>query len=127
MKKIKEYTAVYAIGACGYSLLEILWRGFTHWTMTLTGGICFVSIYFINHKSKSQSLLLKCLKGCGIITLIELVVGILVNRTFNLNVWNYSDQKFNILGQVCLLYTSLWFLLCIPLIGFSKTLKKRLS
>ncbi len=26
-------------------MVEILWRGYTHWTMTLTGGVCFLVLY----------------------------------------------------------------------------------
>ena len=28
--------------------LEILWRGYTHWTMGVLGGICFVCLGLIN-------------------------------------------------------------------------------
>ena len=31
-----------------------------------------------------------------------------------MNVWDYSDRKFNLMGQICPLYSALWFLLCIP-------------
>ena len=37
MDKIKEYFVVFASGGIIYSLIEVVFRGFTHWTMTLTG------------------------------------------------------------------------------------------
>lgn len=41
MEKFKEYAAVCTVGSVGYSAIEVLWRGFTHWTMALTGGVGF--------------------------------------------------------------------------------------
>ena len=40
------------------------------------------------------------------------------------NVWNYSLLPGNILGQICPLFTLLWFLLCLTLAFVSKGLKK---
>ncbi len=121
---VKEYTAVYVIGALGYSLIEIIWRGNTHWTMTLTGGLCFTLIYASNLKNRFKKLWKKCLMGSGIITSVEFSVGCLVNLGLKWNVWDYSAMHFNILGQICLLYSGLWFLLCIPLCKLTGFLHK---
>lgn len=45
MEKLKEYAAVCTVGSVGYSAIEVLWRGFTHWTMALTGGVGFLLLY----------------------------------------------------------------------------------
>ncbi len=119
---VKEYSAVYVIGALGYSIIEIIWRGNTHWTMTLTGGVCFVLVYFTNLRMRFKKLWEKCLFGSGIITSVEFSVGCLVNLVLKWNVWDYSGMHFNILGQVCLLYSGLWFLLCVPLCGLTSFL-----
>ena len=34
--------AVFVMGGLGYGAIEILWRGATHWSMLLTGGICLL-------------------------------------------------------------------------------------
>ena len=34
----KQTAGLFLVGAGGYCLLELLWRGRTHWTMALTGG-----------------------------------------------------------------------------------------
>ena len=47
-KKTRDDVKVFLIGCVGYSALEILWRGFTHWSMALTGGGCMVAIYELN-------------------------------------------------------------------------------
>jgi uncharacterized membrane protein len=33
---------------------------------------------------------------------------------FDWRVWDYSGLPLNLLGQICLLYTIIWFTLCIP-------------
>ena len=124
MKKFKEYAIVYCVGSVCYSLLEVLWRGFTHWTMTLTGGFCFLCYYIFTNKKKKWRLWKKCLCGSGIITAIELLVGCVVNRICRWHVWDYSHMFGNILGQVCVLYSILWFALCVPVTQLCALLRK---
>ncbi|MCI8501363.1 MAG: hypothetical protein HFJ85_03905 [Oscillospiraceae bacterium] len=126
MRRWKEYSIVCAIGSLGYGFLEILWRGFTHWSMLIAGGVSLLWLYILNVKKFSMKLWKKCICGMGIITAVELVTGLLVNRVFNLKVWDYSKKRGNFLGQVCLQYCFLWFLLCVPVFFLCKRLKKRL-
>ena len=42
----------------------------------------------------------------------EFWTGVLVNRVMHLGVWDYSAAPFNLLGQICLPFTLLWFPLC---------------
>ncbi len=111
-----KYITVFLIGASGYSLLEVLWRGYTHWTMSLTGGFCFLIIYLLNGILSSESMLFRSFVGACTITAVEFIVGITVNLILKWNVWDYSKVPFNLVGQVCLPYSVLWFLLCIPII-----------
>ena len=124
-KKARERLLVFGVGAAGYSMLEILWRGYTHWSMALTGGICFSAIYEINRRLRHKPMLLRCALGAAVITGAELLVGLLVNERLHLNVWDYSRRRFNYRGQICALYSMLWFLLCIPLGPFCKWLRRR--
>lgn len=104
----------YGAGAVVYSLMEIAFRGFTHWTMTLTGGACMLIIYLTECKLHMQKLWKRCLLGMVIITSLEFAVGCLVNRRLGWGVWDYSDRRFNIMGQICPEFSALWFLLSIP-------------
>ena len=54
--KIREYGVVYAIGSIGYRFIEVLWRGRTHWTMGLVGGICFLLMYILDYTLKNVRL-----------------------------------------------------------------------
>lgn len=127
MDKIKEYFVVFGSGGIIYNLIEVLFRGFTHWTMTIAGGAALLLIYIMNIKIKAQSLIIRCLAGSLIITAIEFIVGCIVNRGLHMDVWDYSDEKYNILGQICPLFSIFWFLLCIPATVLSFFLRRRLT
>ena len=114
MRKAAEYATVFAVGAVGYALIEILWRGRTHWTMMLTGGVCMAFIYRTEEKYSAAPRWKRCLADTQMISLCELTVGFFVNMLLDWRVWDYSTQPLNIFGQICPLYAFLWFLLCLP-------------
>lgn len=126
MEKFKEYTIVYLLGAVIYGFIEVLFRGFTHWTMALTGGLAYLLIYIMNTKAKTKSLILRCLAGCAIITSLEFIVGCIVNRKFNMNVWDYSTRPGHLLGQICPLFSAIWFLISFPAMLLSFFIKGKL-
>jgi len=104
------------IGGLIYILLETLWRGHSHWTMFLLGGICFVAIGLINEVIPWEMLLWKqVLIGACIVTALEFLTGCVVNLWLGWNVWDYSNLQGNILGQVCPQYFLLW--LPVSLVG----------
>ncbi len=111
---IIEFLIIYLIGAILYSTVEIIWRGYTHWTMVLTGGFCLMCIYIMNIVMKKFKFFIKCFFGMITITTVEFCVGCVVNRMLGWHVWDYSKFPLNILGQICLLYCAFWFILCIP-------------
>lgn len=97
-----------------YNLLEILWRGHTHWTMFLVGGLCFHLIGLIQSIGREWRLITKCVLCALVITLVEYVSGCLINLYLQLNVWDYSHFRLHLQGQICLLYTLLWGGLSLP-------------
>ncbi len=96
-----------------YALVEIAGRGYTHWTMCLTGGLILALLYSLNRR-RTLPLLKHCLSGALLITAVELPVGIFDNLIMHWDVWDYSDLPFNFLGQICLFFSLYWFILCIP-------------
>jgi len=44
-----------------------------------------------------------------IITGLELITGLIVNVWLGWDIWDYSDLPYNFKGQICLLYSVLWF------------------
>jgi len=117
---MKQKTVTFMIGGIGYGLLEIIWRGFTHWSMVLTGGLCLSILTTFFARCKKMSVITKAMCGAGIITAVELVVGIVTNMILKLQVWDYSKLKGNFLGQICPQFTLIWFLLSLPIAYLSK-------
>ena len=126
MRRWKEYTIIYLIGSLGYGVIELLWRGRTHWSMLLTGGLCTLWMYFMNIRRFGWKLWQHCLAGAAFITGCELVVGIVFNLLLGRRIRDYSGKPGNFLGQVCPQYCVLWFLLCFPVQFLCRRLKKRL-
>ncbi len=113
--KIKHTLKLFIFGGTGYGALEILWRGKTHWSMLITGGLCFVWITSLFEKCAKMKIPKKCLLGSAVITSAEFICGCIVNLKYKMNVWDYSKRKFNIKGQICPFYSMLWALLCVPI------------
>lgn len=126
MQKLKEQLTVFATGAAGYPVIELIWRQSTHWSMALAGGTCLLLLYNLYGKFTKLSLGMKCVLGSGVITAVEFVAGLVVNCWQNWNVWDYSCFKFHFMGQICLVYSVLWGLLCLPMSGLCKIMRKRL-
>ena len=104
----KKHAIYFAIGGVGYGIIELVWRGRTHWTMILAGGICFIIFSLIEEKLENQSTILKSILSAVAITTIELIFGIIFNIFLNMNVWDYSNIPHNLLGQICPIYSLLW-------------------
>lgn len=109
-----EYPVLFISGAIGYGTMELLFRGHTHWTMFILGGICFCIIYAVSNY-RNLTMPEKWLTGAVSITAVEFLAGGLLNLTLGWNVWTYSEYPMNVLGQICPLFSLLWFALCIPI------------
>ena len=121
---IKWDMVVFLIGGVTYAMIEIMWRGNTHWTMVLLGGLCFLTLYKLFGYMSNYSLIEKCVLGAIVITTLEFVVGCIVNLVFHMNVWNYSRMPLNLSGQICILYSTLWGGLCIPINFIANKIRK---
>ncbi len=115
MMKAARLLIPFFMGYFLYALIEIVARGYTHWTMALTGGAVLAMLYIL-FTGAPQRIPLPALYllGAIIITAAELMVGMLVNRRLHWDVWDYSDLPLNFQGQICLLYSVFWYFLCIP-------------
>lgn len=108
-RKLNKYLLLFNIGGVLYIGIELFWRGWSHWTMFILGGLCFVCLGMINEVLPWETLLWQqVLIGAGIITALEFLTGCVVNLWLGWNVWDYSGIPGNILGQVCPQYFALW-------------------
>ena len=103
---------IFIVGAAGYAGVEYLYRGYTHWTMVLTGGACLLAFYCYT-ETKDTPLLVQAAAGACIVTVFEFCVGVVVNLWYGWHVWDYSREPGNLLGQICPLFSFIWFLLCL--------------
>ena len=96
-------------GGLLYIILELVWRGHSHWTMFVLGGLCFALIGLINELIPwCMPLWKQALIGAVIITGLELLTGCIVNLWLGMRIWDYSDMPGNLFGQVCPQYALLW-------------------
>lgn len=109
MKGLK-HTILFAAGGALYYCAELLWRGKSHWTMAVLGGLLFTYIGGLNEHifTWRMPLLKQGLIGAGAITAAELAAGSVLNLWLGLQIWDYSDLPLNLWGQICLPYSLLW-------------------
>ena len=104
--KIWKNAVLFYIGGAGYLTLELLYRGRSHGSMFLAGGLCFLLIGHLSHVEPKLNLAGRTVAGALIVTTVELAAGLLVNRQYE--VWDYRDQPLNFMGQICPAFTLLW-------------------
>lgn len=127
MRQFKRTLVLFVLGGCMYVLIELWWRGFSHVSMFVLGGGCFSLIGLLNEPcSDCRGLLPQALAGALLITLGELITGLVVNCWLGLDVWDYSGLPFDLWGQICLPYSLLWLLLAAVAIVLDDYLRSRL-
>lgn len=119
---------VFSFGAFVYGALEILWRGYTHYAMLLLGGILFLSMHYLEIIMNKVKFPVRLVFYTAIITVSEFFTGLFLNVHLGLDIWDYSDKPFNLLGQICLPYSFLWLALsalaCMILVLFREMFRE---
>lgn len=105
MKSWKK-PVLFVLGGLSYVGLELLWRGRSHGSMFLAGGGCFLLLGKLNNTTPRLPLIPRAIVGAGIITMVELMMGMLTNRHYE--VWDYRNVPMNLYGQICLPFSLLW-------------------
>lgn len=97
-----KYLILFLLGGYAYYGIEILWRGYSHYSMIICGGICFIYAGLQNEQVEWDYLFWKqVLRVEAFILSAEFITGCIVNLWLGLNVWDYSGLPGNILGQTC--------------------------
>lgn len=118
---------LFLIGGIVYVLLELSWRGYSHVSMAIAGGLCFILLYGVLTLVPTLALPLRALIGATIITAVEFITGAIVNIRMGLKVWDYSALPANCYGQICLAYSMLWLLLSVPITVIVDVIHRLLS
>lgn len=118
---------LFLIGGALYILVELLYRGYSHYSMFIVGGLCFVLIGLLNDGLFHWKMALNSQMTLSalIITVLEFAAGAILNLGLGLDIWDYSDQPYNLYGQICLLYTCFWYLLSLPAILLDDLLRDK--
>ncbi|MCR5122024.1 MAG: putative ABC transporter permease [Ruminococcus sp.] len=117
MKKKRKYAALGAVavflsGGFAYGLIEDISRGFTHISMGILGGMAMLLIHILNSRERTLvKVLARSLMSAVFITLCELLTGELLNVRMGLCIWDYSELPMNLDGQICPLFSGIWFAL----------------
>ena len=135
LKKVSEYLFLWALGGTIYYEFEMIFRGFSHWSMFVLGGICFLfftiqgkmvhwqdalwrqllrCIVFVTSMEFITGIIVNKMVRCVIFVAAgEFFTGIIVNKWLRLNVWDYSDQPMQLFGQICVPFLIIFSGLCV--------------
>ena len=116
---IPQLTTAFFTGCIAYPLLEVAYRGYSHWTMSLTGGLCLVMLFLIQWAFPDLTVWRKALLGALTIVTLELMVGSAANLWLGWAIWDYTDLRFHYLGQISLGFALIWYFLCSLFFGIA--------
>lgn len=130
--ELKTKGTIFAIGFIAYLVIEVFFRailpvfvgnfaliGFTSLWMGLLGGILLLTLGKYNeiHSiKKNLNLFQQSLCGSALITLLELIAGLILNVWLGFNIWTYSGLTYDPLailtgGQISFTFMFAWFLI----------------
>ena len=124
--RVWKYAVLFYLGGMSYVLLELIWRGWSHGSMFVVGGLCFLLIGSIDRVFPEIPLLMQGVLGACLVTAMELVSGLFLNRFLGLGVWDYSSLPYNFMGQVCMAYFFLWIVVSWAAVVLEDTLRRSL-
>jgi uncharacterized membrane protein len=116
---------LFYIGGTAYMILEFLWRGRSHGSMFLLGGLCFLLVGGGASRFSKLPMSVRPILGAGVITGLELITGWLVNQDHK--IWDYRDQLFQFQGQICLAFSLLWVPVSLMAIELYAIAQKKLA
>ncbi len=127
MTRMKKYTVFFIIGAVGYAAIELLWRGRTHWSMMIAGGLSFILFSVIDRYFAYTNIIYKAIVASVCITAIEFFFGLFFNVYKGMNIWDYSSIPHNLLGQICPIFSLAWVGIAVIFIPLARSLDKKLT
>ena len=106
-------------GCCFVSVRKRRWvnRGFMYGPMLPIYGFGALAVLISTIRVR-DSIPLIFLFGMVGATLLEYVTGAVMERLFNVKYWDYSNQKFNLNGYICLTSSLGWGLFSVLLVKF---------
>ena len=115
---MKRILTLWAALGVVYVALEVIFRGYSHPSMFVVGGLCGLLVGAINQCPKfyHAPVFLQSIIGALIVLCVEFVSGCILNLWLGLGVWDYSAMWGNLWGQICPRFALLWCVLAVPAI-----------
>lgn len=104
--RVWKQCVLFYLGGMLYMLMELLFRGWSHGSMFLAGGTCFLLLGKLARQRPRLTAVPRGILGAVVITAVELAAGLLVNREYR--VWDYRNTPLNFYGQICLPFSLVW-------------------
>ena len=112
LREIIKLSLLFLMGGMIYFAIEIAFKGDSHVSMFIVGGMAFLLIGGINNYfDRDMPLAWQMLCSAVIITFLELISGLIVNVWLELGVWDYSNIPLNFMGQICPRFFLIWYFL----------------
>ena len=111
-KWLVKYFVLGAIPATVYVCIELLYRGYSDISMwVLSFFLCLLIGELNEYIPWDTPLTLQMFLGAIIVTVGELVAGLILNVWLGLNIWDYSNVPLNFMGQICAPFSVIWYFL----------------
>lgn len=127
MRRIPDLALHCVFGAIAggiYLLIELAWRGYTHWSMLPLAAVIFVCAGLLDERENPPPFWAQVIIGAAIATALELAAGLILNVWLGLGVWDYSHLPGNLWGQICPQFTLAWAALMIVSIKLENFMHK---
>ena len=129
-KFLIPYFIIFNISGIIYILIEIAYRGYSHWTMYLCAGLCGLVLANVNNNllKFDTDFRIQVAVGALLCTLTEFLFGIAFNGDFT--IWDYRGLWGTIhwLGdQVNILFIGAWALISLFALPFLDWLQWKLG
>jgi len=120
-KKVIPYGVIFVTSGLIYIMLELLWRGHSHWTMFLCAGLCGLVMANVNNNllKFDTDFRIQIFVSALCCTAFEFLFGIIFNGDFT--IWDYRGMWGTIhwLGdQINILFFGVWLLISIFALPF---------
>lgn len=91
-RKLIPLLIIFITSGLTYVMLEILWRGYSHWTMFVCAGVCGLVMAGINDNllSFDTDFRIQVVVSALLCTAAELIFGLIFNSDFT--IWDYRNM-----------------------------------
>ena len=123
-----HYIVLFALYSFTGWVIEVIYRSITHRQFVNAGFLFgpFIPIYgfgaaaaiILEYIFSGWNLISRFIILGMVLTTIEYLVGFFAEKIFKLTLWDYSENKLNLHGRVCLPFSILWTILAMIFVMF---------